>query len=386
MNKWLLFLILLLMMVISGCWDKKELNELAVVMGVGIDKGPKGEVRVTAQVIKPPTKQGGSAGGSSLPTWSLSANGDTLLDAVARLNEISPRRLYWSHMQMIIFGDASAREGIAPYLNWFARDLESRTSTLLAVTQGKAEDLLNQKVELGNVPTKTMADLIQTSDNRQLPTRKMTLRDFISFLATPGIDSAVDVINVKSVRGKPETYSVANIAVFRGDKLAGYISGAQRTAVEMVNNKYKNALLKVACPNEKSAFFIFQVTDYTINKSISADDEIIKVGMNIFVEGNLNDQSCAGDLLRQDILQHVEKNIQNQIKTYILNTFKQSAEMKADIYGIGRNLHRYYPHVWDSMQKDWKDILSQVQFNIKVDSNIRRNGLIMVPTNRLMEE
>ncbi|MFD0695012.1 Ger(x)C family spore germination protein [Paenibacillus sp. GCM10027628] len=386
MKNFLRVLFLFFMMVISGCWDKKELNDLAVVMGVGIDKGPKGEIRVTAQVIRPPSKQGGSTGGSSLPTWSLSANGSTVLDAIAHLNEISPRRLYWPHMQLIIFGDALAREGVAPYLNWFARDLESRTSTILAVTQGKAEDLLNQKVELGNVPTKTMADLIQTSDLRQLPTRKMTLRDFVSFLATPGIDSAVDVINMKSVRGKPETYSVAKIAVFKGDKLVGYISGAQRTAVEMVNNKYRNALLKVACPNDKTKEFIFQVTDYSITKSISAKDENIQVGMNIFVEGNLNDQSCAVNLLQPKMMQRVEKNIQSQVQTYILTTFEKSAEMKADIYGIGRNLKRHYPHVWDNLQKDWKNILPQVKFNIKVKSYIRRNGLIILPTNQMMEE
>ncbi|MFC0211520.1 Ger(x)C family spore germination protein [Paenibacillus chartarius] len=244
-------LLLLPLLAVGGCWDKKELNDLAVVMGVGIDKDPRGGIYVTAQVIKPPAKQGGTAGGSALPTWSLSERGNTVMDAIHNLNEISPRRLYWSHMQIIIFNEEIAKEGIAPYMSWFSRDPESRTGTYMAVTRGKAADLLNTKIELGNVPAKTMADLIQTASLRQLPTRKMTLRDFTSYLATPGLSPTMDVIDIEYVRGKAETYVVADVALFKGDRLVGYMKKPDKMGIDMALREYRNALIKGSCPGEK---------------------------------------------------------------------------------------------------------------------------------------
>ena len=39
---------------LSGCWNSRELNELGIVVGVGIDKGEAdNSVKITAQVVKP---------------------------------------------------------------------------------------------------------------------------------------------------------------------------------------------------------------------------------------------------------------------------------------------------------------------------------------------
>ncbi|MFP7202258.1 hypothetical protein SFC08_14910 [Lysinibacillus halotolerans] len=139
------FLLMILVIFLSGCWDQKELNEIAVVMGVGIDKVEEG-YKITAQVIKPPPKENGATGGSELPTWSVTATGKSVMGTIRNLNELSPRRLYWAHLQIIIFGDAMAREGITPATTWFERDRDSRAGALITVTPGTAEDLLNRKL------------------------------------------------------------------------------------------------------------------------------------------------------------------------------------------------------------------------------------------------
>src|SRR5690606_8291091 len=251
------------LMLISGCWDKKELNEVAVVIGVGVDLNPDGRFEVTAQVIKP-TTQGTSSGGggSELPTWSISASGKTYTDAVSELNRISPRRLYWPHLQIVIFGQELAKSGIAPVLTWFERDRDSRSGTFVTVTRGKAEDLLNQKIELGSVPAKSMADLINNAQIRQLPARQMTLRRLTGILATPGVDPTLDIINPREIRGKVETYELAGAAVFRGDKMVDSVTDETVHGLAIATNRYENAILTVACPRNEHEHVTYLLTDF----------------------------------------------------------------------------------------------------------------------------
>ena len=43
----------LLMTVASGCWSRKEIEDLAFVVAVGVDMSPSGNIQITAQFAKP---------------------------------------------------------------------------------------------------------------------------------------------------------------------------------------------------------------------------------------------------------------------------------------------------------------------------------------------
>ncbi|MEW9669295.1 Ger(x)C family spore germination protein [Ammoniphilus sp. 3BR4] len=370
---------LVILLSLTGCWDKKELNEVAVVIGAGVDKKDN-NYRVTAQVIKPVASQGGTSGGSELPTWSLSADGKTIMDAIRALNKISPRRLYWPHMQVIIFGEEMAREGTASVLNWFERDRDSRSGTYVIVTKGKAEDLLNQKIELGNVAAAAMADFLDTAELRQIDARRTTLRDFMEFLTTEGIDPALDVIDPKDIRGKPETYQLSGLAVMKGDKLVGYIEGQKAMGIDIAYQKFQYGIITVPF-NENGDFFSYQVTDLRNNVKTDVTDGTMKISMDIFIEGNLSDNTGSEEMVLQpEKMRQAEKQIQKEVIQSIQQTFKEAAELESDLYGIGREIRRHHPDFWHQVKEEWPSRLKEVQLNIKVEANIRRSGLIFDPT------
>ncbi len=47
-----LFLMLTLVLLLTGCWNRRELNELAIAVGMGIDKHGD-QFRVSVQVVDP---------------------------------------------------------------------------------------------------------------------------------------------------------------------------------------------------------------------------------------------------------------------------------------------------------------------------------------------
>lgn len=375
---------LLVPLLLSGCWDKDELNELAVVIGVGLDKKSDHNYEVTAQVIKPsPGGQGGGGqgGGAEVPTWSLSANGKTVMDAIHQLNKISPRQMYWSHLQLIIFGEDLAKEGIAPVINWFERDRRSRSGTYTVVTHGTAEDLLNQKIELGKVPAKAMADLLETSDDRQLSARKTSLRDLLARLSTPGIDVSMDVIDPRKIRGQVETYELTGTAFFKNDRLQGYLTGQEATAVEFIEGKINEGVLLVPCPNQPDEWVTFQITQIRSRLTVDAADGKVKPKADLQLEGNFGDQTCAADLQDPKDRMRLQEDIEKAVIKSIQTAYKQTVELETDLFGIGRELRRRHPKVWQQKNATgWNKQLSEIPLDLTVKVEIRRPGLIFQPT------
>ncbi|AEI41444.1 hypothetical protein KNP414_02885 [Paenibacillus mucilaginosus KNP414] len=369
------------LLLLTGCWDRKELNNVAIVMGVGIDKGQGEEYKVTAQVIKPSPPNKGGGGGSELPTWSLTAKGTTVLDAINELNRISPRRLYWPHTQLLLLGRELAESGVGGILSWFERDRDSRSGTYIAVTHGRAEDLLNQKIELGNVPSKAIVELIESAIQRQLTSRRTTLRDFISVLSTPGIDAAVDVIDSRAIRGKVETYELRGAAVFKGDRLKGFLPSEEASTIEMASGTFKDAVINIPCPQEgMSGEVSFTVTDFQRKISMTLESGRPVMGLRMIVEGNLADQSCPVQLLQEDLRSKVEAAIGQRIQQAVKTSFAKTSKWGADIFGVGQELHRTHPSVWRQQGQEWDRNLATAKLQPSVSVSIRRSGLVLEPT------
>ncbi|MGE6258324.1 hypothetical protein ACQKCU_10490 [Heyndrickxia sporothermodurans] len=77
---------------LSGCWDKKELTDLSIVNAIGIDKTENGRYLLTFQIINPGNvaaeQSGGGGGSGGIPV--------TLLEKILQ-KEMRPRKsLEWS--------------------------------------------------------------------------------------------------------------------------------------------------------------------------------------------------------------------------------------------------------------------------------------------------
>jgi spore germination protein KC len=48
---------------LTGCWDRVELNDVALIRGIGLDKNEDNRIEVTAEISIPTIQSGGSQGG-----------------------------------------------------------------------------------------------------------------------------------------------------------------------------------------------------------------------------------------------------------------------------------------------------------------------------------
>ncbi|MDW8800842.1 Ger(x)C family spore germination protein [Clostridium sp. A1-XYC3] len=145
------FMILILVVTLfSGCWDKVEIEEQGYVAAIGIDKGSEKMMRITFQITNPKagggsgnTPQGG--GGNSQPSDIITVEAPGLLTARELVSVSVTRRISLSHAKILVVGEDLAKtKEFFRALESSLRDKEIRRAMSLMISREKAEDFIRQ--------------------------------------------------------------------------------------------------------------------------------------------------------------------------------------------------------------------------------------------------
>ncbi|HET7559284.1 MAG TPA: hypothetical protein VFK80_04935, partial [Limnochordia bacterium] len=90
----------------GGCWDRIDINQLAVVLVLSIDRSPSGDIALGAQIVIPADSGiGGLTGGSGTTgaraVYTVNGVGRTLPAALGNVQSKVPRRLFLGNMQAL---------------------------------------------------------------------------------------------------------------------------------------------------------------------------------------------------------------------------------------------------------------------------------------------
>lgn len=131
----------LLTLLLSGCWDDRELNELGITSGSAYD-WEDNQWKATYQVINPSSGasgMGSSGGGStsSPPFLTFTVKGRTIMEAIERTNLTSTREMFFSHSRIAVIGESLARHGINQLIDIFLRKQDARETVYVFISEGR---------------------------------------------------------------------------------------------------------------------------------------------------------------------------------------------------------------------------------------------------------
>ncbi|MDX9871313.1 MAG: Ger(x)C family spore germination protein, partial [Clostridia bacterium] len=229
----LLILMSICLLLLSGCWSRRELNFLAIVEGFGVDKDRStGEVVASHQIIKPDVAkagQGASEGGGSSgsPVWNLTARGKTFFDAIRKGSLQSPRRLYYGHNKIIVIGEEAAKGGISPYLDLAGRDPELRPGVWVFIARGTtAEEIINAQSVQNPISSTVIDDMAKVSRASSY-SAPIAIEDFLRILnSEPTAVYAPGIIIGERIKKDGQElvgFRLSGTAVFIDDKLIGWL-------------------------------------------------------------------------------------------------------------------------------------------------------------------
>ena len=376
-----LLLILSVPLLITGCWDRKELEGRAIVRLIAIDKTENNEIKFSVQIVRTSDSQASSNDGGSEDAKSsvvMSASGDTVFDAIRNLVLKSGRKLYYPHNTAIIFGNEMAKDGILRVLDLFNRDAEMRPLTWIAVTPGEAADILDAQPTLESLSAKQI-DLMLRDYGASSKTVATSLLDTMKQLAydSPGAVLSNIELDPKSPN---KTLLLNGAAVFQRDKLIGKLDPLETRGYLWIQGKVKSGIIMFPCPGEENDMISMEVKRAKGKIEPEISEGKVKFTITVNMVSRLAEQACLTDLSNPEKLMELKESQSEVIEKEIRSVVdKAQGKYGVDILGLGSELSRKYPKEWKTLKDNWAEEFPKAEVTIVVNANISDIGLVKKP-------
>ena len=368
----------------GGCTTSSvEINDLAFVMGIGVDKGSgESQYEVTAQIakisaLKPASEESKDGDGKHANGYlNIRREGVGIQSPMQDISQLINRKIYTGHNQVIVIGSDAARAGVAPILDYFIRSSGGRLTISLFVARGSAYDVLDHPSEIESLPSTYLESLIETrsASGDIIPT---TIMSFLSMMLNhTGAPMAPIVELVDDGKGGDPQTLLTGMAVFKDDRMCEELTPLQTQGVLAIHGELN------------TGFFMLDAFDGYVTMRLSKSgskirpeykDGKFKITVDINQEYFIVDTTANADLL--DI--EVRAQLGDMLKADALETFNGTLDkMKKnslDVFGFGEAIRRLYPHASKDIIENWETEFPKLEVEFNVEMVVLSTGAIMRP-------
>lgn len=390
---------MLICIFLSGCWNRRELNELGIVIATAIDLDENNKWITTFQVVVPGAIGTQTSGGSGQsPVSVFSTKGDTLEHAFQNSNTEAPRSLFFAHNRVVIISESVAKEGVDQILDFYLRNIESRETMNIILTKRNPSELLEVLIPLEKVPGNAISNMLKGVEKNLSLFKKIKLQDFIIAMTSPSaiailpeVKVSGDLENQKTLDALQKTRSGAvlklgDVGIFKRHKLAGWLNEQESIGLSWITNNIDNAIISFPCnvPNKSEQMSSFRVQKGSTKLRPKWSNGKLEITVDIKAKGTLSETACRINIKHPKTIAKLENQIQEKIKTDVMNTFEAAKKMKVDVLGFGNRFHKEYPEKWKELQGDWNDeTFSDIIMYVTIDVEIDRTGMVSDPLSKV---
>ncbi len=402
-NKFICFLLVVLLICTqTGCWDRVEVEQLAIVTLIALDKSKDDNVRVSLQIINPKAMAGGSSNMSSSgvsplePYHNVSASGKTVFDAIRTMNSSIPRELYFSHNQVVIMSEEVARSGIEDLIDFFDRNPQIRRSNYILIANKETDlnELLIIPHPLDPSVAQRITGIIKEQDRNPVYAVNQ-LGEFLELFSGKGVDAFTAGLDISVNKSDKQALSqaqaageqnevneinVARTAVFKKGKMVGWLNKEESRGLLWVNEGLKGGIYNVAVDGGIGNIALEVIKGVSKQKTQITSDGRIIINIDVEAEANVDEVRTYLDLSKPENISKLESALQKAIKRDIMLALEKAQQhYGADVFGFGRAVYRQYPDYWRQISEKWYEIYPTVEAVINVKAVVPRTGLVSKP-------
>jgi len=386
----------LLMTVASGCWSRKEIEDLAFVVAVGVDMSPSGNIQITAQFAKPEAM--GSAEGQKSdekPFWVATSEGNTMFEALRNLSYLSPKRPYLPHNNFYLFGEEVFREsGLKPFLDLINRNPEPRLTAHIGVVKGAtAKDLIQAEFEGMPMSSRALQGIMNHLTNAWGTIPETTIREFMDRMESEGIEpiamgaklipfeSDFEIEGEVSREQVKATATLGGTAVFKGDYLVGWLDSFETRGLNWILGKVNDTVVEFPQPAAEGKIASAEILRSSGKFKVEVEDDRVRARIEVNTVGNLGGVQEPVDFIEEpELWTQFERGVETAIEDEIARTIATLQRLGADAVGFGQYIFRRKPKEWAKLRDRWDEIFPTIEVSINVTTHLRGTGVILKST------
>ncbi|MDQ2086766.1 Ger(x)C family spore germination protein [Herbivorax sp. ANBcel31] len=393
----LIILVIALFLFSSGCWDRREVEELLLSDAIAFDLYQDSDNRPIYRVsfIAKKLYQNGKEMGmgeeegdiESEDQWTPSSKGYSFEEAINRFSKRVPKHFYVDHSSIVLWGEEFAKEGVVKSLDYIIRKRGFRLRSHIIVVSGKMVEFFDTLPEYERTLTEELNIILQKGSIESDYVLINYFGDFARDYLAEGIDPWAPVMKGISIKDSPERTEhkrivVDGVALFKNDKMVGFLNMQETQAFSILKDLANKGVFTVHYEHGEISLK-YEATK--VRRKIYIDKGRIKVNYDVEIKGTINEIYLFSNLTKEE-LNKLEEQFKIKIQKVLQKGIEKFQELESDALGIGRFLHIKYPKVWGEIKHDWHEIYKDINITVDVELEIEGTNMGYKPLKNVEEE
>jgi spore germination protein KC len=300
----------------------------------------------------------------------MSATADSIEDALARLQDYSPKdELFYAHVQYILLGETMAEQDLGQILDWVERSPAMRLDTAAFLVKGSASTAVTASVG----ETADITERLASLEREQLAQGQhiYTMREIATAMADRGcaLCLVVQALPAQGTvytqeEGEQASLVPAGYGVLRDGQPVTYLSQNESLAVQLLCQGATEAQLTV----EDTVLECYQG-----QAKVSGQWDDAGALTGILVTGTIQTgivelgQETAPDT------DQLEQALTAKIQQYIYDIITHAQAMGCDFLDLEYNILQDAPSDRQALDRDWDSIFPTLPVTVQTEGKIQRS-------------
>lgn len=385
-----ILIVLLFPILLSGCWDKIEINRKFFISTIGIDVGEDiNDIREIKEInSKDPFQEreikkykitygfpdiaSSESGKSANPELKLlTTEAFSLENAIVNGTAKSSRALYFGHTKLLLISESILKneDAFKEIMDYMERQHTMNRMMYVLLCKGNAEDFIKYKpITEKNIEGYLSGLMLNNKKNATI--LPVTLNELIILLRTNGNAMIPEI----SMDYEKKELHLSGVNVISKFKTVGTLNGVEVTDIELMRGKQQNG--------EKVVYIKDHPLDLEIDgvKSdlrVEENNGVITASVNLFIEGSLKSYYFGEKVLDDEFIKEGEESfnisLSNECEKVINIT---QGEFGVDLIKIREHIEKYNPKLYKKIEDNWEEEYKNMNIKVTVVTKIRRNGAI----------
>ncbi|MEK4568025.1 Ger(x)C family spore germination protein [Bacillus sp. FSL K6-3458] len=354
------------LILLCGCWDSTNIEELNMAIGFAVDKGDNGhKLKLSMQVLVPQKIEQESS--VKDPTKIIETSGDSI-HQIFRTTALKTHRIFAQQLRVYLFSqDLINENNFDLVINQFIRDNETRRGSLVFMASEKPGDMLKINDD-GQPAASTLYDISSNTKTTIRMFKPVSLGDISSAMQN-NVSFAIPKVSVS--QGK---LMLDGASIIQNKRFLTNISPLAVQSYNLLTGDATGGVIEFQYENSIYSFEIFKIKhNIDTHKTASGKYEF---DVSVELDGRLSeDWNERENSFNEKYLQEIEKVVAHRLEENVKDFIGElQHEIKADICGFYQKASIAYPKEFRKEAKHWDDIFSESDIRYKVNVKIRDFG------------
>lgn len=371
--KRVLMLLSMLSLLLSGCWDNKEVQDINYITALGIDyKDNKYIIYVQMLDFATIAKQESSKPTEKAPIWVGRGTGTTLTEALIDLYTSSQQRVSWGHVTALVLTESVLQpKQLSQVFDLTNRSQEIRYTKWLYGTKDKMEDLFTvspffQLSPLHSLLHEPRESYVQFSFIRPI--------QFVNFIRLYREKAATVIlpslhISTQNWSENLKQHPILEVNggfLIKNKELMGWLKRSDLLGTRWLASANTHAAVIVKADGEAIGSIRLENPHSSI--------EVIRKPNNASYRIKLNVTGTVQTIYKKVGINEMKRLTEETLRKEMYNTFHKAALIQADPYELCLQLYRTDPKLWKKLVDQKKEINDETPLELEVDVNLRYWG------------